>query len=320
MADRTVAVLGMRFADLSVEEAVLRPHGVEVVRGEGATADDIVRETAGCAVVLTGPGPRFTADVIARLGCAGIVRYGVGVESVDLEAAARAGMWVAYVPDYGTEAVALHAVTLLLATLRRLPAADALVKRGGWGLGDLRPLRAPRATTIGIVGFGRIGRRVAELLRALGFALLAHDPHTDPEASGVASAALDEILERSDAVTLHLPGRPDSSPLLDARALARMKPGAALVNTARGSLVDQEALIDGLRQGRPACAGLDVFAHEPPGTAFAEVAERVVLTPHMAWYTEESELDLRTSAAREAVRILEGLRPVNVAARPRGAA
>jgi D-3-phosphoglycerate dehydrogenase len=311
-------VLGTPYVDLSVEEAILAPRGVELVAGGGATPEDVVAQAADADVILTGSAPRFDASVIERLECRGIVRYGVGVETVDLEAAARAGMWVAYVPDYGTDAVALHAVTLLLAAIRRLPAADALVKRGAWGLRELRPLHSPDALTAGIVGFGRIGRRVAELLGPFGFSLSAHDAYVDvSRAPGVRSATLDEIITSSDAITLHLPARHDGRPLLGAAELARMKPGAVLINTARGSLIDQDALIDGLQRGTPAIAALDVFESEPPASGvFADVADRVLLTPHMAWYTEESELDLRTKAAHEVVRILQGAAPLHVAARP----
>jgi D-3-phosphoglycerate dehydrogenase len=289
------------------------------VSGDGATSDDVVMQAAGADVVLAGSSPRFGADVIERLSCRGIVRYGVGVETVDLDAAARAGMWVAYVPDYGTDAVALHAVTLLLAGIRRLLVADGVVKRGGWGVGELRPLHAPEALTVGIVGFGRIGRRVAELLGPFGFSLAAHDAYVDPStvAPGVSTRTLEEILTSSDALTLHLPARHDGRPLLGRSELERLKPGAILVNTARGSLIDQEALIDGLGRGTPALAALDVFEPEPPQRdAFAEVIDRVVLTPHMAWYTEESERNLRIKAANEALRILEGRSPRYIAARP----
>jgi D-3-phosphoglycerate dehydrogenase / 2-oxoglutarate reductase len=290
------------------------------VGGAGATADTLVSEAGEAAVILAGARPRFDAAVIERLPCRGIVRYGVGVESVDLDAAARAGMWVAYVPDYGTDAVALHAVTLLLAAGRRLIEADATVKSGGWGIGELRPLHAPRSTTVGIVGLGRIGRRVAELLEPFGFELLGHDPYTDDEVGRrIRTTTLDDLLVNSDAVTLHVPGRPDGRPLLGTDELGRLKPGAIVVNTARGSLIDEGALVEGLRRGTPGLAALDVFAQEPPGEVFRDVTERVILTPHMAWYTEESELDLRSKAAREALRILEGQAPVNAAATPAGA-
>jgi D-3-phosphoglycerate dehydrogenase / 2-oxoglutarate reductase len=319
---RTVAILGTRYVDFSVEEAVLGPHGVRLVGGDGASADEVVSQAAGATVVLAGSEPRFDAGVIERLECRGIVRYGVGVESVDLDKAAGAGMWVAYVPDYGTDAVALHTVTLLLAALRRLITADAAVKAGGWGIDDLRPLHGPQATAVGIIGFGRIGRRVAELLEPFGFTLTAHDAYVDVSSSGlpVREASLDEIVATSDAITLHAPGRPDGVPLLGRPELGRLKEKAVLVNTARGSLIDQSALIQGLLRGTPAVAALDVFEPEPPGKSFAEVADRVILTPHMAWYTQESELDLRTKAAHEALRILDGEAPLHAAARPTEAA
>ncbi|MGH2735727.1 MAG: C-terminal binding protein [Actinomycetota bacterium] len=315
-----VAILGTRYADVSVEQRILGPRGVEVTRGDGADADSIVRETEGATVVLAGSRPRFDATVLERLTCRGIVRYGVGVESIDLDAARRHGLWVAYVPDYGTDAVATHAVMLLLALLRRLTAADELVKAGKWGFGELRPLHAPSALTVGIVGFGRIGRRVAQLLAPFGFRLLAHDAYADVSGdANVATATLDELLGSSEAITLHAPGDARGGALLGEAELARMKPGAVLVNTARGSLVEEGALVDALRNGALAGAALDVFQDEPPSAAFARVADRVILTPHMAWYTEESELDLRTKAANEALRIIEGDAPINVAARPNGA-
>jgi D-3-phosphoglycerate dehydrogenase / 2-oxoglutarate reductase len=315
----TVAMLGTRYPDTSIEETILGPRGVRLVRGEGATSEEIVAVAGGAQVVLTGARPRFDANVIKRLRCLGIVRHGVGVESIDLDEAARAGMWVAYVPDYGTDAVALHAVTLVLAGIRRLLAADALVRRGSWGIDPLRPLHAPTSLTVGVVGLGRIGRRVAELLGPFGFRLLGHDTRVDVTELGLKAAhTLEDLLAASDIVTLHAPGRPNGLPLLGGPELRVMKPGAVVVNTARGSLIDQSALVAGLMRGTPGLAALDVFEQEPPQGAFDEVSDVVILTPHMAWYTEESERDLRIKAAQEALRILDGRPPTNVAARPGG--
>lgn len=307
--------------DFSIEEEILGPHRVSLTGGDGGSADAIAEQAAGAAVVLAGSKPRFDERAIQGLSCRGIVRYGVGVESVDLEAAARAGMWVAYVPDYGTDAVALHAVTLLLALLRKLTAANAIVKGGGWGFESLRPLRSPPSLTVGIVGFGRIGRRVAELLAPFGFRLMAYDAFTDVDSPSVTRAGgLEELIRASDAVTLHVPGDPGGRPLLGREELAWFKPSAVLVNTARGSLVDEEALIEALAGGAPSGAALDVYATEPCGPAWARVTERTILTPHMAWYTEESEIDLRRQAALEALRLISGEAPLHAAARPRGAA
>ena len=175
----TVAILGTRYPDFRIEESILGPHGATLMAGDGATGDAIVEQASGATVVLAGSGPRFDAATIDRLTCRGIVRYGVGVETIDVEAAERAGMWVANVPDYGTDAVALHSVTLMLAALRRLPQADDIVKSHRWGFSELRPLHAPQTLTVGIVGFGRIGRRVAEMLQPFGFNLVAFDAHLD---------------------------------------------------------------------------------------------------------------------------------------------
>jgi D-3-phosphoglycerate dehydrogenase len=236
------------------------------------------------------------------------VRYGIGTDSIDVAAADRAGIAVARVSDYGTEAVAFHAVSMVTALLRRLRAADAAVRRGEWGVAGLRPLHLPSRLTAGVVGFGRIGRRTADSLRGLGFHVVAHDEYAPvPTGQGVRPVGFDELLARSDVVTLHLPGDPGGAPLLDAARLAAMREGSVLVNTSRGSLVDVPALVASLSTGRPAAAALDVYPQEPPDVSvFAPVADRVLLTPHMAWYTEESELDMRRKAAEEAARLLRG--------------
>ncbi|MGH9252151.1 MAG: C-terminal binding protein [Acidimicrobiales bacterium] len=309
MTERVVvAIVGTRYHDLSVEEEVLGPLGVELVTGDGGSAEDILSVAASAAVVLAGSRPRFDDHVLARLDCHGIVRYGIGTDTIDLDAARRHGIAVARVSDYGTEAVAFHAISLVTALLRRLREADRVVRAGEWGVAGLRPLHLPSRLTAGVVGYGRIGRQTATYLRGLGFSLCAYDEYVDvPASDGVEAVSLDELLERSDVVTLHIPGGTDGTPLLDAPRLARMCPGSVLVNTARGSLVDVPALVRALADGRPAAAALDVYPTEPPHvTAFDSVADRVLLTPHMAWYTEESEMDMRRKAAEEAARLLRG--------------
>jgi D-3-phosphoglycerate dehydrogenase len=308
VSEPLVAVLGTRYRDLSVEEEVLGPLGARLVTDPGGSPAAILAAAADADVVLAGSAPRFTAEVIAGLRGRGIVRYGVGTDSVDLDAARAHGLAVARVADYGTEAVAFHTVATACALLRRLPEADRVVREGGWGFAGVRPLHLPSVLTAGVVGFGRIGRQVASYLRGLGFTVVAFDEYVDvPADSGARAADLDTLLAASDLVLLHAPGNQDGSPLLDADRLARMREGSVLVNTARGSLVDVPALVEALRAGRPARAALDVFPQEPADpSAFAGVEDRVLLTPHMAWYTEESEEDMRRKAAAEAARLLAG--------------
>lgn len=318
MSEPIVAVLGTRYPDLEIEERVLGPLGARLRSSSATEPEEVAEAAADAQVVLAGSAPRFDRAVLQRLACRGIVRYGIGTDRIDLEAARQRGIWVARVSDYGTEAVAVHAVSLAMAGWRRLVAAHTHVRDGGWGFADLRPLHLPSSSVAGIVGLGRIGRCAAGLLRGLGFRVLGHDPFVADEPDGIELVPeLGDLLAASDVVSLHAPGDPAGAPLLGADELARCRPGSVLVNTARGTLIDQDALVAGLRDNRPGVAALDVFAQEPVDPrVFDPVADRVVLTPHMAWYSQESEHDLRVKAAQEAARLLRGERPVDVVVDP----
>ena len=317
---RSVAVLGTRYRDLGIERAALEPLGVELVVGDGADADAIVDVAAGADVILAASRPRFTADVLERLSCRAIVRYGIGVDSIDLGAAHARGILVARESTYGTEAVSTHALALVLAGTRRLVAADRWVRDGNWGFDHLRPLHLPSASTAGVVGYGRIGQALARMLSAIGFRVLVLDPLVTEVGPGHERVDdLATLLAASDVVSLHAPGAPDGSPLIGAAELALMREGAVLVNTARGSLIDLDALIPALAVGRPGVAALDVFPVEPvDASRFASVADRVVLTPHLSWYSEESERVMRERTVAAAVAVLSGERPAEVVVDPAG--
>ncbi len=313
MHTERVAVIGARWPDISVECEVLGQEPDDVAQDPGVSRDGILAAAADAAVILAGPRPQFDAETLEQLSCRGIVRYGVGHDNIDLEAAHRLGIAVAVVPDYGTDAVALHAISLALAGLRRIPAADRLVKAGIWDVRPLRPLHLPRALSAGVVGFGRIGRRTAEHMASLGFGrVMAHDAHAPIDSTGVEAGSLEAVLIECDVVSLHAPARSDGAPLLASAELNLMKPGSILVNTARGSLIDTDALVAALGRGRPALVALDVFDPEPAEPErFAAVLDQVIMTPHMAWYSEESEHDLRVKAAAEAKRMLDGEAPLH---------
>jgi len=317
-----VAILGTRFGDFDVEREVLGD--VDLTSGPGHSRAEILEVAAGADVILAGAAPIFDAGTLEALGCRAIVRLGVGVDCVDLDTARSLGMWVANVPDYGTDAVALHTVSLVLASIRRLTLADRRLRDGSWGVADLRPLHLPASLTVGVVGLGRIGRRVALMLLGVGFErFLVADPVIEPtelrHALGEADARLvelPELLGGADVVTLHAPP-PAHGHLLGEEQLRVMRLGSILVNTARGALVDTVALVSALAGGRPAMAALDVFEREPPDvTVFAPVWDQVILTPHMSWYTEESELALRRQAAAEARRILDSQSPLHPVVTP----
>ena len=306
----TVAILDTTYPDLAIEESVLAGSAVELVREDGSSAEAIAR-VANADVIITGSRARFDETTLVGLSSRAIIRAGIGVETIDLSAAGRLGITVCNVPDYGTETVAQHALALALAGTRRLVEADHMVRRGEWGFHSTRPMHLPSAMVAGVVGLGRIGRRVAELFAAVGFGtVLGHDPYVEQQI--VKNVALADLLSACDVVSLHLPGRTDGTAVVGPAELALMKPGSVIVNTARGSLIDSTALAQSLAIGRPRIAALDVFGTEPPTLdEFVGVTERLILSPHQAWYTEESQSDLRRKSAEEALRIIEGESPLN---------
>jgi C-terminal binding protein len=247
--------------------------------------------------------------------CKCIVRAGVGYNNVDRAAAAKHGVIVCNVPDYGTEEVADHAIMFLLAMARKLLPCDAVIRAGGWDY--VTAVGAPRlrGKTLGIVGCGRIGTATALRGKAFGLDVVFFDPlvpqGTD-KALGIRRVhRLDELLEQSHFVSLHCYLDPTTHHLIDARALARMRPGAFLINTARGPVVDQEALLLALDSGQLGGAGIDVVEREPLDDDRLRRHPRVLLTPHSAFYSVEGFVELRTKAAEEVRRVLLGEAPRN---------
>lgn len=317
----TVAIIGARWPDVAIERDVLGVAEDAIVRDPGETQEAIVAAAAGADVILAGPHPRFDAATLDRLSCRGIVRYGVGYDNIDVAAATQKGIAVAFVPDYGTEAVALHATALALAGMRRIPALDRMVKARVWDFTAVRPLHLPAALTAGVIGFGRIGRLTARHFRDLGFGrTVAYDAHVAIHEPGIEATSLRETLAESDVLSLHAPGSQEGAPLIGRDEIALMRSGSVLVNTARGTLIDAAALVEGLRKGRPGVAALDVFDPEPADPAsFAAVIDQVIMTPHVAWYTEESEQTLRIKTAEEGRRLLHGQPPLHPVLLPKEA-
>jgi D-3-phosphoglycerate dehydrogenase / 2-oxoglutarate reductase len=310
-----VAVVGARFGDVEVERAVLRGTA-DLVEGPGGTSEEFVATAGGAAGVLLGTAARCTAEVMARLeACRAIVRYGIGVDNVDLAAAGQRGIAVANVPDYCVEEVADHTLALMLACTRKLLPSREAVRAGRWRLADVRPMRASRDLTLGLVGFGKIARAVARRARACGFRLVAADPFVPAEAMrrfGASKVELLSLLAEADVISLHVPLTEGTRRLIGAEQLAAMKPTAVLVNTARGGLVDDAALAAALAAGRIAGAALDVLDREPPPADHPLLGtEGVLVTPHTAWYSERAERELRRRAAQEMRRVLRGRPPRN---------
>jgi D-3-phosphoglycerate dehydrogenase len=313
----TVLVTDYTFDSLDVEEAILRPLGAEIdarkCRDEAKLAD-LVAETD---YVLTQFAP-VTAKVIAAMSRTKlIVRYGIGVDNVDLGAARHRGIPVCNVPAYCLDEVADHAMALLLDATRRISANGRLVREGGWGLdGPLDRMKTLRDMTVGIIGFGRIGREVAARLSSFKCRTLAHDPYvprSEFESLGVRSVAIDLLLAESDAVTLHCPSSPITRHLIGREAIAKMKPGAILINVARGDVIDTDALVEAVQSGRISAAGLDVTDPEPPpaDSPLRSLAD-VVVTSHIASASTRAVRTLRETAAGMVARAIRGEPPINV--------
>ncbi len=258
---------------------------------------------------------RFSRRVLKALRrCKVICRYGVGVDTVDLAAATECGVIVAFVPDYCTDEVSNHAAALTLALHRHLFPLDRGVKAGNWNFRLAVPTARLTEQTVGIVGLGRIGGMLAAKLRGFRMALQATDPYLRDWPDWVRCVSLDELLATSDIVSLHCPLTDKTYHLIDAAALRKMKPSAYLVNTARGGVVDPEAILQALREKWIAGAALDVQEVEPmPGGHPLAGLDNVILAPHAGWYSEGSIVELKRKVATSVRRALEGQIPAAVA-------
>jgi D-3-phosphoglycerate dehydrogenase len=259
---------------------------------------------------------RLDAAAIGRLKrCKVISRYGVGYDNVDVEAATRAGIWVANVQHYAKEDVSDHALALLLACARRVTERDRAIRRGEWNTtARLKGYRLA-GKTLGLIGYGDIARCLHRKVSGFGLArVLVSDPFVDESAvraAGAEPVTLERLLAESDMISVHAPLAPSTRGMIGAPQLASLKPGAILVNTSRGPLIDEAAIAAALRDGKLACAGLDVFEQEPlPAASPLKSLENVVLTDHVGWYTEESIVELKTGAARNVAEVLAGRPPV----------
>lgn len=306
-----VVALDDGYAAYDQEEALLAGVGARFelrpCRRDTAAAAQSVRG-ADIVLVRESPVPR---EVIAAMDrCRAIIRYGIGVDNIDMAAARERRIAVANVPDYGIDEVSSQAVALALAVVRRIQLHDAEVRSGRWSTGVLKPMYRLRGRTLGLVGYGRIARMTQEKLAGFGFGrILVNDPHAQLP-PGTEAASVDEICREADLISLHAPMKPETRHLIDERRLAMMRPTAILVNTARGGLVDIEALYRALASGRILGAGLDVFEHEPPDPKDPLFAlDNVVVTNHIGWYSEEAMRELQLKTAQEAVRVLRGEPP-----------
>ncbi|MCY4483204.1 MAG: C-terminal binding protein [Spirochaetaceae bacterium] len=312
----TVLVLGSPAPAHLPERAVLEPLA-EVVYQPVRSREELYAAVRDVDAVMIGL-QNFDAPLIASMRrCRIISRYGIGYDNIDVDAATGAGIWVGRVPDYGWEAVSDHALALFLACVRDLGCLDRRARAGQPG--RRRPMFLVKGRTFGVIGCGGIGSALVRKLAGFGLAhILVHDPYLSAKqvaAAGGEAVDLDTLLREADFVSLHTPLTDETRAMIGAEQLALMKPGAVLVNTSRGAVVDEAALAAALADGTIGAAGLDVFETEPlPADSPLTGLDNVILTNHLAWYTEESSVELAAKAARNISEVLSGrppLYPVN---------
>jgi D-3-phosphoglycerate dehydrogenase len=308
-----VVVIDSGYDHYDIETAVLASAGaVLIVRPCGGDVLKVQQTVVDADAVLVRESPIDGAVIMAMRRCRAIVRYGIGVDNIDLEAARLRRIAVANVPDYGTEEVSDQALALLMAVARRVVTRDREVRAGAWNIGPAQKMHRLAGKTLGLIGYGRIAAAFTRKLRGVGIArVLACDPHAlIPEDVEVRS--VDDVCREADIVSLHAPLTPETRHVLNATRIGLLKPTAIVVNTARGGLIDEAALTAALRAGRLFGAGLDVFAEEPVRRTNPLLElDNVVLSDHTGWYSEESIQDLQRKAAEEVVRVLNGKPPVN---------
>ena len=302
------------FADLKIEEQVLSALGAEIVvvhRWNNPESLETIKDADAVMVTIQ----KVTAETISHMDhCKIICRIGTGLDAIDIAAATQKRIWVTNVPDYAVDEVSSHAIALLLTHARQLPRMFDLVnRRVWWDPTQVEPIRRLRGQTLGLLGYGRIGQSVSIKGRGLGLNIIGYDPYVPPatlEADGVHSVDFDTLMREADYLSLHAPLTDTTRHIINAGALAKMKPSAFIINTARGPLIDEAALLDAVQNRRLSGAALDVLVTEPPAPdSFLLGEERILITPHVAWYSEEAQVDVRQKGAEEVARVLRGQRP-----------
>lgn len=277
----------------------------------GSTAN-LIDAAADADVVVTDINTPVTAEALGQLSVRGVVRSAVGVDNIDVGAAAKHDVTVTRVPDYCTNEVATHSVSLLLAAARSLKRYDTAVTAGGWSWEDGRPIRRISASTIGLLSFGPIARRAAAQLAGFDADLIAYDPFVDADEMaehGVEKVEFDSLFDRADHVGVYAPLTDATRGMVDADALDRLDEHSVLVNVGRGPVVETDALRAALESGRIKGAALDVLAQEPPEDDSLVGRDDTIVTPHAAWYSEDARDDLNRSAAADVAAILTGSTP-----------
>jgi D-3-phosphoglycerate dehydrogenase len=296
--------------EVNVEREVLEAYGAEVIATVSPDTPEALAHYADCDALMVTIHPVDAALMDRMPNCKIICRVGTGLDAIDIPAATARGIWVTNVPDYSIDEVSTHAMAFTLALARNLFRHRQFSRTSTWRYQTERPIRRLAGQTLGMLGLGRIGGASARKGIGLGFDVIACDPYVGDSRFaelGVRRVEFDALMQESDFLTIHVPLTEETRKIIDARALALMKPTAFLINTARGEVVDIDALVAAVRAGALAGAGIDVLPVEPPPVdhpIFAE--ESIIVTPHIGWASTESGFDVRERGAQDVVLVLDG--------------
>ncbi len=314
MAGPVIAVTDSVFPSLDPAKAALARLNPTFRTSKSAAADDILAVAKDADAILV-TYAKLTRDILLQLTkCKAIGRFGLGVDNIDLPTAKEKGIAVNYVPDYCIREVSDHAMALLLSLIRKVPLANRLVQAGRWEMPAVVPIRRIEGTVLGLVGFGHIPRLVVPKAQAFGMKVIAYDPFVKPEqfkALKVEGVDLDTLLKTSDYISVHAPLLPATRGMLNADAFAKVKKGVYIVNTARGPLIDEPALIAALDAKQVGGAALDVVTTEPLAKDSPLLGrDNVIITPHTGFYSIEALEELQTKCAADVARVLSGEKAV----------
>jgi len=314
MSKTLVAVCDSPFPNLDLAKAALKRVDAEVVQAKSASADDILAVAKDADGVLV-TYAKLPGELLRQFKkCKVIGRFGLGVDNIDLPAAKELGITVTYVPDYCLREVSDHAMALLLSLTRKIPLSNKLVQAGRWEMPAVVPIQRLEGQVLGLIGLGGIPRAMVPKAQAFGYKVIANDPFLPKDvfqSLNVESVSLDELYARSDAISVHAPLMPATRGLVNADAFAKMKKGVLIVNTARGPLIDEAALLAALDSGKVAGAALDVITTEPmPKDSPLIGRDNLILTPHTGFYSIQALEELQSKCASDVARVLSGEKPV----------
>ncbi len=310
-----VVITDFEYPNVDQETKIITESGAQLQACHLKTEEEIIAAVRDADAVIVQYAV-ITRKIIDHMqNCKMIIKYGIGVNNIDSAAATEKGIYVCNVPDYGVDEVSNHAIALLLALAKKLPVITKALRGGDWGYTSTVPLFRLAGSTLGLVGLGRIPSLVAKKMSGFGMRILAFDPYMTPEAARERGAELvdfETLCRESDFISIHCPLTDSTTHLFDEKAFALMKKTAFLINTARGPVIDEQALVQALKSGKIAGAGLDVFESEPISQESELLRmDNVIATPHCAWYSEEAISTLQRKVAEEVVNVLGGNPPFN---------